>query len=98
MLGVVVVIMIITMLAYPSLKSFSGRNSDASAATRIIRRVNRARDQARRRHRAYLVDFALMLADQPGGRVDFYEARSGSCRRVEEGLRADGDNELRLVE
>ena len=58
---------------------FRGSNDDASAAARISRTINRARDQARRRNRAYVVDFALMVANRPGGRIDFYESKSASC-------------------
>lgn len=80
LVGVVAVVTIVAMIAYPSMQSFVGRNDDASAATRISRTINRARDQARRRNRAYVVDFALMVANRPGGRIDFYESKSASCR------------------
>ncbi|MEE2789643.1 MAG: hypothetical protein VX589_20050 [Myxococcota bacterium] len=80
MVGVVAIVTIVTVLAYPAMRTFSGRNDGASAATRITRTINRARDQAKRRNRVYLVDFAVMIAGAPGGRVDFYESQQGQCR------------------
>ena len=46
MVGVVAIVTIVTVLAYPAMKTFSARNDGASAATRITRTINRARDQA----------------------------------------------------
>ena len=80
MVGVVAIVTIVTVLAYPAMKTFSARNDGASAATRITRTINRARDQAKRRNRVYIIDFSVMVGNAPGGRVDFYESQQGQCR------------------
>ncbi len=80
MLMVVAIIGVITMVAIPAMRSFTRSNWDLSAATRITHTFNKARDQARRRNRAYVFDFVLMVPGRPGGQIDIYEARGSSCQ------------------
>jgi Tfp pilus assembly protein PilE len=95
-LGVVVIIGVITMLAYPAMKTFSGRANATSAATRITHTFNRARAQAIRRNRAIVADFILFRANEPGGRIDFLEARTNSCAQLSKQLQ-DGDNNATMI-
>jgi type II secretory pathway pseudopilin PulG len=75
----VVIIGIIAVVAYPSLDTFTGRTDDASAATRVSRMVNRVKDQARRRNRAYLLRFDEMAENNPQGLMIVWESRQTSC-------------------
>lgn len=84
LLIVVVMIMVMTLLAYPSLKSFSARNSDTNVATAVANMLNKVRDQSRRRNRAYAVVFDVFGVDNdaPRGRMIIREGDSDSCRRT----------------
>lgn len=79
MLLVLVLIGLISVVAYPALSTFNARNADAAAATKVSRLINRVKDQARRRNRAYLLTFEAMNDDQPQGRMSIREATSTSC-------------------
>lgn len=79
MLLVIVIIGLITVVAFPALSTFSVRNADASAATKVSRLINRVKDQARRRNRAYVLRFDLMNANQPRGRMSIRESATTSC-------------------
>jgi len=95
-LGVVVIVGVVTMLAYPAMKTFSGRSNATSAATRITHTFNRARSQAMRRNRAIVADFVLFHANEPGGRIDFLEARTNSCAQLSEQIQ-DGDENATML-
>lgn len=75
----VVMIGLIAVVAFPSLKSFTGRNDDANAATQVSRLLNRVKDQARRRNRAYVVRFEEMSENTPQGRMVMWESPQTSC-------------------
>jgi prepilin-type N-terminal cleavage/methylation domain-containing protein len=92
LLGVVAIIGVITFLAFPSMRTFTGMSYATSAATRMTHTFNRARSQAKRRNRAIVADFALFRANGPGGQIDFLEARTNSCTGVAEQLQAGDDN------
>lgn len=79
MLLVIVIIGLITVVAFPALSTFSIRNDDASAATKVSRLINRVKDQARRRNRAYIMRFDTMDGEQPRGRMSVRETTSTSC-------------------
>ena len=79
LLLVIVLIGLISAIAYPALSSFTGRTDDASAATRVSRLVNRVKDQAQRRNRAYAIVFEDMNDAQPQGRMSVFETASTSC-------------------
>lgn len=83
LLLVIVLIGLISAIAYPTLSTFTGRTDDASAATRVSRLVNRVKDQARRRNRAYAVRFERMSSDQPQGRMSVLETAATSCSLVD---------------
>lgn len=96
LLLVMTIALLITLLAYPALTTFQGANTDASAATRLVRTYNRTVDQARRRNRAYVFQLSLFLVDQPSGRMDIFESRSTSC--VETAQRIDDADEIELID
>ncbi|MCA9541943.1 MAG: prepilin-type N-terminal cleavage/methylation domain-containing protein [Myxococcales bacterium] len=96
LLLVIVIIGLITLIAYPAMKSFSGRNDDAGAATWLAQLVNKTRDQAQRQNRAYLIDFPIFLAGEPGGRMDIFESTSNSCTVTAGAL--DNEDALDLIE
>ncbi len=81
LLGVLVVIAILTMVAYPSIKKLSNPNKDASVAGEIAQLFNRSKDQARKRNRAYLFSFSNFSKEQPRGTLDIREANNPSCRK-----------------
>ena len=90
MLMVLVIIGILTYVAVPAMGTFTDSNLDLSAATRITHTINRAKDQARRRNRAYVIDFVLMVSDAPGGRIDILETPGTSCHRASESVFDEG--------
>lgn len=79
LLLVITIVALITLVAYPSMKTFLGYNDDAGAATRLTRTYNRVIDQARRNNRAHVVEFSVFLAREPGGRMAISESRFASC-------------------
>ncbi len=79
LLIVVVLIGILGLIAYPTIESFTRTDSEAGVATDIARRFNRTRDAAKRRNRAYIVDFPVFVANQPLGQMDVFEGGSASC-------------------
>ena len=66
---VLVIIGILTLIAVPAMRTFTSTSYDLSAATRITHTINRAKDQARRRNRAYIIDFALLVAAAGWSRI-----------------------------
>lgn len=95
LLLVFTIVALITLVAYPAMRTFMGYNDDASAATRVTRTYNRVVDQARRRNRAYVVDFSVFLAGEPGGMMTISESRYPSCTETAGALR-DGDTLTRI--
>lgn len=96
LLLVMTIALLITLLAYPAMQTFSGGNADASAATRVVRTYNRVVDQARRLNRAHIVELSVFLAAEPGGRMDVSETRSTTCSEAAQ--RRDVDGEVELIE
>ncbi len=80
MLLVVAMIMLLTLLAYPSLRTFSARNADTGVASDIARLLNKARDQSRRRNRAYVMEFRDFGNASPVGRLVIREGHTSSCQ------------------
>ncbi|MCA9524781.1 MAG: type II secretion system protein [Myxococcales bacterium] len=76
---VTVLMGIIAALAYPALRTFSGRDADANAATSVARLVNRVKDQARRRNRAYVIQLTQLAVNRPQGLVTIRESSRSSC-------------------
>ena len=97
LLGVVAIVSIITLLAYPSMKTFSGQVEASGAATRLTHILNQARSQAARRNRAVIVDFVLFQANGPGGRVDLYEARTNACSVANQDVAEGNDDRLEYL-
>jgi len=95
---VVVVISIITFLAYPAMKTLTNSNLSADAATKVSHRFNQMRGQSKRRNRPIVVDFRDFNAGSPGGRIDFSEGRSASCARVAVDLDEGGDARISYLE
>ncbi len=80
LLAVAAIIITVSVLAYPTLQTFSGANDDASAATRLIRIVNQAKDQAKRNNRAMTFDIPVFSRASPGGLVEVRESRHTTCQ------------------
>ncbi|MEE2757666.1 MAG: GspH/FimT family pseudopilin [Myxococcota bacterium] len=91
LLGVVTIVIVVTMLAYPSMRTFSGGAAASGAATRLTHMFNQARSQAMRRNRAVIVDFLLFRAGTPGGRIDFLEARTNACTTASQQILEEGN-------
>lgn len=94
LLLVFTIVALISLIAYPSMRTFMGANEDASAATRLTRTFNLVQDQAKRRNRAHLIELSLFQRDLPAGRMDVLESASTSCVRTAE----DADDEDLLTE
>lgn len=79
LLFVVTLILTLSFLAFPSLKTFSARDRDASMATFISHEFNRVKAQAQMRNRPYVVRFADFNGGQPRGLFEIYESNNTSC-------------------
>lgn len=79
---VMVIVAILSAIAFPSLKTFSGRTADVGEATMVARVINEARSMARRRNRAYVVQLAAFSDGRPTGSLIVREGVSGSCIAV----------------
>ena len=79
---VVVMVIAITLLAFPNLRTFGARDQDVSVATFFTHEFNRVKSQAQRRTRAYVVSFRQMNRNLPSGRVEIREAQGTSCAEV----------------
>jgi type II secretory pathway pseudopilin PulG len=82
LLFVVLIIGVITTLAYPSMQSITHRHSDLDAALRLRDLINKTRDQSAQRHRAYGITLRDLKRGEPGGVVEVWEATSNSCDRL----------------
>jgi prepilin-type N-terminal cleavage/methylation domain-containing protein len=92
LLAVAVIILTISILAYPSLRSFSGANDDAAAATRLVRLFNQTKDQAKRHNRAMTFEIPVFDRASPGGRVEVRESRHTTCQSaIEAAVEAPDD-------
>jgi type II secretory pathway pseudopilin PulG len=94
MLMVIVILGLLTYIAVPAMRTFTGSNDDLSAATRITHTINRAKDQSRRRNRAYVVDFVELVSAAPGGRVDILETRGTSCQSASDSIFVAGGADI----
>jgi len=79
LLFVVLIIGVITTLAYPSMRSITHRQQDLDAALALRDLLNKTRDQAALRHRAYGVTLRDLKGAEPGGVVEVWEATSNAC-------------------
>lgn len=79
LLIVVVVISVVAALAIPALNAFRGGDRDLSVATATARLVNKTRDQARRRNRAYFISFNEFGQDEPTGTMEIREGKTNRC-------------------
>ena len=76
---VLLVIAILSLVAYPTIEAFTRRDSEAGAATEIARQLNKARGQAKRRNRAYIINFPVFSGAAPLGLMEIYEGTGPSC-------------------
>ena len=83
MMLVLVILIVLTVVAYPSLRSFAARDEDTGAATQIARLINRVKAKARQRNRAYIVVFTEFSRARPQGLMTIYEGPSSSCRTAQ---------------
>ncbi len=83
LLMVIVIVMVLTFIAFPSLRSFTARDAALDSASSTARLINKVKSQARQHNRAYLMVFSAFAADRPQGWVEVREARFGpSCVRA----------------
>lgn len=78
----VIIVIVMTVAAYPSLKTFISRDEATSAGTFVTRLVNRLKFQARQRNRAYVVVFSQFSDTMPQGQISVLEGSGPSCRTV----------------
>ncbi len=91
---VVTLILTLSFLAFPSLRTFSSRDKDGSAATFIVHEFNRVKTQAQMRNRAYIVRFNDFSAAQARGTMEVFESRNTSC---DDAIANLGANAIRLA-
>jgi type II secretory pathway pseudopilin PulG len=82
LLMVVVIVMVLTFVAIPSLRSFTARDAALDVASSTARLVNKVKSQARQRNRAYLMVFSSFAGDRPQGWVEVREGNGPSCVRT----------------
>ena len=82
LLLVVVLIGIVTTLAVPSMRSVVRRHQDLDVASNIATTINKIRDQATRRNKAYQVIVSEMNAATPQGRISVFEASGSGCQSL----------------
>lgn len=85
LMAVAVIILTVSILAYPTLRTFSGANDDAAAATRLVRLFNQTKDQAKRHNRAITFEIPVFDRGSPAGRVEVRESRHTTCQSAIEG-------------
>lgn len=84
---VVVMIGLLMIVAFPSLRTFSGYNDDVDAASHLVRTYNKIRSQARRRNRSYGIIIDRFAPATPQGVMRIFEGTSPSCQTTaEEGI------------
>lgn len=91
LLMVVVIISILTFIAYPAMDTFTSRNRDANAATHVTRTFNKARDQAKRRNRSVAVEFIDFSDTEPQGIMVVREGKTNSCLDLSEDIAANSE-------
>ncbi len=79
LLFAVTLILVLSFLAFPSLKTFSARDHDTSMATFVSHEFNRVKTQAQMRNRPYIVRFQDFSAQSPRGMFEIYESNNTSC-------------------
>lgn len=79
---VVVVMITLSLIAIPALRSFQDRDKEAGVATVVSRGLNQLKNQSRQRNRAYIVTFDQFNGGAPGGRMQVVEGISNSCQRA----------------
>ena len=79
LLFTVTLILILSFLAFPSLKTFTARDRDTSVATFISHEFNRVKAQAQMRNRPYVVRFQDFNGGAARGIFEIYESNNTSC-------------------
>jgi prepilin-type N-terminal cleavage/methylation domain-containing protein len=82
MLMVVVILLVLTLVAYPALSTFTARDSGLQSASATARLINKVRATARQQNLAYVVTFTGFSAAQPLGVVEIRRGNSNSCAAV----------------
>jgi len=79
MLFVVALIMVISMLAFPSLRTFTARDRDLSMAAFVSHEFNRIKAQSQMRNRPYIVRFGNFNAVDARGSFEIFESPLTVC-------------------
>lgn len=79
LLMVVVILTVLGVLAYPSLRTFAASDGDLESASFTARTLNRVKAQAGLHNRAYVLIFSNFSTNQPQGRLEVREGNSPSC-------------------
>lgn len=79
---VVVIVTILTFVAYPSLSTFMARDAGLESASFTARLTNRIKGQARQMNRAYVLRFLNFSTNTPQGYVEIREGLSSSCQQI----------------
>lgn len=94
LLMTVAIISVATVVAWPALSTFMSSKGEAGTATSVARMINKVRDQARRRNRAYVMRFTGFSGNEPGGLMEILEGNGPSCNSVQVALAVN----TRLIE
>ncbi|MCK6570787.1 prepilin-type N-terminal cleavage/methylation domain-containing protein [Myxococcota bacterium] len=79
LLFVVTLILVISTLAFPSLRTFTARDRDASMATFVSHEFNRIKAQSQMRNRPYIVRFGDFNAADARGSFEIFESTVAVC-------------------
>jgi len=79
---VLVVISVVTTLAYPSMQSIMHRKADLEVASELVNLSHRIRAQATRRNRAYGIHLREIESASPKALVEVSESTSNLCEHL----------------
>ncbi|MBU0554334.1 hypothetical protein KKF91_07635 [Myxococcota bacterium] len=82
LLGVMVIVAVLSMVAYPAIRALTASSRDAGIAGDVAGIFNRAKDQARRRNRAVVVRFRDFNRNEPRGKIEAREATASGCGAI----------------
>jgi type II secretory pathway pseudopilin PulG len=82
LLVVLMLLMFVSTMAFPSYQAMMKRGKDWDIATELTHFINRTKEQAQRRTRAYQIELDQFNQGTPSGILRIYENATSSCDRI----------------
>ncbi len=82
LLVVLMLLMFVSTMAFPSYQALMKRGRDWDIATDMTNLINRTKEQAQRRTRAYQIELDQFNQASPSGIIRIYENATSSCDRI----------------